>query len=199
MKRTAMRLCIVVLSLFLISAAAEKLSLSPDRVSTADQADGNNTAQIILSSDGIGSRQKLYTADEADWTSSDPGVAAAEDGMVSAVSPGTAMIQAYGKSSGELLLSVQVTVRELDTFSLPDSLTVLEAQALFGTDAERILLPESIQSIDPEAFANCARLLVLYIPADALPNRLFIGEQTVIYIDDSGVPFNGYVGHGHVI
>ena len=199
MMKKCLLFCAALLCLLVFFASADKGSSSNLLLAEELQETDGNMELLILAPSGIGSARKLYTAMEADWTSTDPDTVTALDGMITAVSPGTAVIQAHAKTTGELLRSVQVTVREMNTFSLPGSLTEIDSQALSGTDAERILLPDSIQSIDPDAFVNCPNLLVLYIPFHALPNALHIGEQTVIYINGSGIPFNGYIGIGHVI
>ena len=69
-----------------------------------------------------------------------------------------------------------------------DQAKELAAEALSGTAAERIILPDTVISVAPDAFAGCSRLRVLYIPAQALPAHLTLNGQTVVYTIEGPLP-----------
>lgn len=54
---------------------------------------------------------------------------------------------------------------QMRVLMLPDSLQTLEAEALAGTDSEAILVPSACASIGTDAFAGCAALRYVRVPA----------------------------------
>lgn len=136
----------------------------------------------VLAPSGIGSVRTLTCGGAAAWSSSDPSVATVENGKVTARGQGIAMINALD-TDGNRLDFFFVMVREMDTFTLPGGITTLDAEALAGTAAERIILPSGITEIAPDAFANMPNLQVVYIPSGALINGLELNGDTVIYTD----------------
>lgn len=65
----------------------------------------------------------------------------------------------------ELLPPVDLT--GLHTLTLPDSLQVLEQEALSGVDAEVIVIPLSCTTIGSRAFANCPKLKYIVFSPDS--------------------------------
>ena len=95
---------------------------------------------------------------------------------------GTATIRALD-ANGAALVQYNVSVREMDTFTLPTRITELSAEALAGTAAERVILPDGVTAIAPDTFANMPNLQVLYIPSGALISGLQVNGDTVVYTD----------------
>lgn len=53
----------------------------------------------------------------------------------------------------------------LTTLTLPEGLTTLEASALEGVAAQRVLLPAGLKTIESRAFADCPNLIYINLPA----------------------------------
>ncbi|MGN0996787.1 MAG: leucine-rich repeat protein, partial [Candidatus Ventricola sp.] len=86
-----------------------------------------------------------------------------EDGGVQLLAPGTATITAA--LPGGATLRQTITVDDESLFVLPASLTRLEDQALAGSQASIVLLPDGCLSIGAGAFAGCTELHRIEIPA----------------------------------
>ena len=88
---------------------------------------------------------------------------------------------------GELSQTLNVTVfKPMDSpdFILPESLNSIEAEAFNGGSMQVVKCPEGLSSIGSKAFANCAMLQEIYIPAfcDSIANDAFQGcGEFVIY------------------
>ena len=145
------------------------------------------TAELVLAASGYGANRTLVCDGAEEWVSSDESVAGVSNGLIYSVNPGQAVVEARD-GSGHTLLRVNVTVREMATLTLPAGLKELAAEALSGTAAERIILPDTVTSVAPDAFAGCSRLRVLYIPAQALPAHLTLNGQTVVYTIEGPLP-----------
>ena len=141
-----------------------------------------NEEEVTLTPSGIGSVRTLACDGAASWTSSNASAATVENGKVTAQGLGTATIRALD-ANGAALVQYNVSVREMDTFTLPTRITELSAEALAGTAAERVILPDGVTAIAPDAFANMPNLQVLYIPSGALISGLQVNGDTVVYTD----------------
>lgn len=86
------------------------------------------------------------------------------NGLVTAISPGTAAITAAatGKTTSA---TCTVTVRNLVYVALPASLTIIESEAFYGAAFEAVIIPEGCTTIGIRAFADCPNLVYVHIPA----------------------------------
>lgn len=146
-----------------------------------------NAEAIMLADSGYGSMYRLKAVLEPEgclsepvrWRSSDEGVVTVRTpGLVTAVSAGTAMIEAYTERG--VTARCQVTVLTgLGLTNLPEHAAAVEREAFEGCAAlQRVVVPERT-ALAGRAFADCAELLYVCFP----------GEKNVIEPDafmDSG-------------
>ncbi len=129
------------------------------------------------------------------WTSGSGAVSVA-DGVLTAVSAGSADVQC---SIGNLVFHLQVTVvGSLSTLQLPASLETVEESAFEGTAAVgRVILPASVQSIESLAFAQMPALRQLILPdaSVSLSGDCLSGSPGAVILyrngtpADSGIPY----------
>lgn len=87
-----------------------------------------------------------------------------EDEMIRAVAPGTATITVTARNSGKTA-KFTVTVTEAVTLNLPASLKAVSDESFVGMAASEIIIPDGCVSIGARAFADCANLTDVTIPA----------------------------------
>lgn len=120
------------------------------------------------------------TAAELDWTSDHPEIVNVQDGVLTAVSGGTATI------TGTLLdKSIECAVYVLENangLQLPAALTEIDEEAFRDNDSiQYALLPEHVSEIGDYAFADDDSLLLVYIPASVsvFGENIFDGSNAV--------------------
>ena len=59
-------------------------------------------------------------------------------------------------------------LRDMRVLRLPAMLTTIEAEAFVGADCEAIIIPDGVTAIGARAFADCAHLVYIRIPASAV-------------------------------
>ena len=81
-----------------------------------------------------------------------------------------------------------------DTIIVPESTETIQDAAFAGVDAERVILSDAVRVIGANAFANCPRLLYVYIPADVtdIDDTAFTGSDSVCILCIEGSPAAGY-------
>lgn len=62
-------------------------------------------------------------------------------------------------------VTVSVTLKELNVFTLPAALTEIDEEAFAGIAAEYVQVTENVTSIGSRAFADCKNLKQIAIPA----------------------------------
>jgi len=151
-------------------------------------------AELILSEYAVGNSVRLvaYNAgvditDIVEWVSSDPSVAAVENGCVTALGGGTAVITA--QIAEDVAVSCKVTVLDDVPFMcMPAMLdTVCDEAFLNAVSMKAVILHDNITAIGDRAFAGCTGLAVIRIP-DSVKT---IGESAFEGCDDLriyGVP-----------
>lgn len=106
------------------------------------------------------------------WATADPGVAVYYNGCVLGVGLGSTTLTVTAE--GGITASCTVTVvspQEKPAFGAPDfippqALKTVGEEAFAGIAATVIRLPQGVTEISSRAFADCAHLLQIYIPAD---------------------------------
>ena len=133
------------------------------------------------------------------FASSDESVAKVdENGMVTAVAPGTATITAAAGSG--ITAACTITVRDADTLMLPASLTTVGEGAFAGADMEVVILPDGAASIASRAFADCGRLTVVYMPDSItfIAEDAFEGSENIRFICASGSTAAAYAAKHNI-
>ncbi len=85
------------------------------------------------------------------WSSSDPDVASVDSGLVSALSPGTAVLTAACANFDDIQITLTISEQASTHFLLPASLCELSEEALSGTAADYITAGASLQVIGTNA------------------------------------------------
>lgn len=119
------------------------------------------------------------------FTSSDPTVATVdENGVIHGVGTGTAIITA--KAFSGLTATCTVTSEARNTFRLPKSLRIVNAETFMNANMEAVILPSGCTYIDHQAFAN-ARDLVIYMPDSVITfaDDVFSGCGKILFICES--------------
>lgn len=133
------------------------------------------------------------------FTSDNESVARADaNGMVTAVSPGTATVTATASSG--VTAECIVTVREPTRLVLPASLTVIEDEAFSGADFEMVVMPETMTSIGKRAFAECDRLVVVQMFDNiiTIAEDAFEGCKNVTFICNPGTKAAAYAAEHNI-
>ena len=167
-----------------------------------------SSCALYLTEGGFGGAYTLEATGDAEltstaaWSTSDAGVVTVQGGRLAAVREGTAIVTA---SAGDLTASCQVTVTALETVVLPDSLSLLDAQAFSGAGSiQCVLVPDAAVEIGAGAFENCPALRLIRIPASVehIADDAFAGAQQVRLSCPSGseaARFASEHGLDHVI
>jgi len=87
-----------------------------------------------------------------------------EDGSLEAVAPGVATITATS-FAGNNTATFSITVVRSKTLRLPAGTMCIKDEAFRGTDACAAIIPDGCESIGSHAFADCANLVRVEIPA----------------------------------
>ena len=172
-------------------------------VSPAINAFELNKNRINIFRTGIGSQYVLgYTIDPEDqadaivWESSNPSVAeVTQDGVVIGKGLGRTIITAYipGGPSDQCVVGVLGETNSAFV-ELPDELEIIEEEAFYGTQAERIHIKNNCRSIGASAFADSSSLRYVYIPASVIeisPNA-FDGDSNLCIICSSNSAAEAY-------
>ena len=131
-------------------------------------------------------RQQTLTAlmipveaqDDMTWTVVDDRIAAVADGVVTPKHAGATRITVTWAG---LTAECVIVVRGEDPLTLPASLHEIGEEAFAGSPAREIVLPEGVRRVGSRAFADCANLILVYMPDDVAE----IAEDAF----DSGVVF----------
>lgn len=122
------------------------------------------TPQISVT---IGSRTFKNAPGSYTLTSSDPSVISiADDGTLHLLAPGTATLTATSFCGDTV--SQTLTVSDKQIYVLPDSTTIIGAEAFSACPADKIIIPEGCTTIGARAFANCGELAEIVIPGSVL-------------------------------
>lgn len=124
------------------------------------------------------------------WESLKPAVAIVdENGLVTGVSEGTAMIKATCADTGTTIY-VRALVTARLTVTLPAGLTAIEAEAFMGDESIAVVnVGDEVLSIGSAAFKNCVNLEEIRIPATVTDIALDAfdgcGKLTIYCAEDS--------------
>lgn len=154
------------------------LDLSPATLTLSIGEDSSLTATVLPSD---ASNRTIR------WSSDNAAVATVNNGVVSGVAAGTAIITAT-TVDGNYTKECSVTVKEpTPDFTLPAALTEIGEEAFMGIHAERIQLHEGVTTIGKRAFANCSRLKSIFIPesTDQIAADAFAGAPADFVIHGS--------------
>ena len=100
------------------------------------------------------------------WATNNSAACTVDDGVVTAVGAGTAIITCAANDGSSVSVTCTVTVNEpVPDFILPAGLIEIEEEAFAGINAQRIIIPDGVQRIGKRAFAGCTKLKYIYIPA----------------------------------
>lgn len=104
------------------------------------------------------------------WTVEDPTVAVYQYGCVVPLAVGTTKITAAADNGVSAAAEIVVAVDDVPVFGNPDfvlpaQLTTIEESAFASAAFTVVKLPEGAKTIGSNAFANCAKLKQIYIPA----------------------------------
>lgn len=84
----------------------------------------------------------------------------------------------------------RIDLTGMTILKLPDSLNTIEPEAFAGTAAEVIILPDGCTSVGSKAFADCDNLVYVFVPASLegkLPDDVFDGCEGVQIIVKSSI------------
>lgn len=158
-----------------VSADRQRVTLGGrERVSVAVQAQGADEIRLFcLHYDANGN--PAYTVYDPVNAASAVMIYSEEDYRSTHLSEGTLRFYAaarYGQSWSGISNTVTVSVAEPEDnvmtapdLTLPASLTAIRDEAFRGISARRVLLPDNVAEIGDYAFADCASLEQIYIPA----------------------------------
>lgn len=100
------------------------------------------------------------------WATNNSAVCTVEDGVVSAVGAGAAVITCAANDGSGVSVTCNVTVNEpIPDFILPAGLIEIDEEAFAGINVQRITIPSGVEKIGKRAFAGCTKLKYIYIPA----------------------------------
>ena len=100
------------------------------------------------------------------WTSSNANVATVSNsGVVTARAAGTATITVTTMDGG---YTATCTVTVVPVLTLPSGLVEIDEEAFAGSAAVVVVIPQGCEEIGARAFADCANLTDIYIPASVL-------------------------------
>ena len=122
-----------------------------------------------------------------------------EDGLVTAVAPGFAVVTA---TVGSVSASVLVTAGSPPTLVLPADLAAIEPGAFQNTAAlEAVVIPEGCASIGARAFAGCPALRLVTLPGDiAIDETAFADCASVAFRCPLGSAAAAYAeAHGFAV
>lgn len=156
------------------------IAFDPARVEVAAGETVQLTANVSLR--GVELVNRFVT-----FESSDESVATVdENGLLTALRVGEVTVTA--RSSNGMTASCAVTVHISSVLTLPDSLTVIEAEAFAGMSAEKVVLPAGVTGIGSRAFADCASLRTVVIPGEtiAIADDAFDGCEGLTFVCAEG-------------
>ena len=105
-----------------------------------------------------GAARPLTCGEAITWSLDGEGVSLSADGILTAISEGTATLTAACRGFETCSISVTVTDEAPRAMTLPPALTVLEDEALTGSRATVIDLPEGLTLVGWRALADCPEL-----------------------------------------
>ena len=126
------------------------------------------------------------------WTTSDPAVAMVQDGLITAVSAGTAAITVSAEGVTD---SCNVIVLDHPSgLVLPKALTEIEEYTFRGGEFQYVRVSDNARTIGDLAFAGNDSLLFVYIPesVDLFGTDIFTGSENVRIFGKEGSPAMKY-------
>ena len=135
----------------------------------------------------IGSRVFKNAPGSYTLTSSDPSIISiTDDGALHLLAPGTATITATSFCGD--VVSQTLTVSDKRVYALPDSTTVIGAEAFIACPADKIIIPEGCTTIGARAFADCGDLAEIVIPesVSSIADNAFSGSTGVVILAPAG-------------
>ena len=81
---------------------------------------------------------------------------------------------------------------------LPASLRVVSSEAFSGTNAEYIILPESIESIDADAFAGLSQLRVIRVDSASFTPSAFPASENLLIVCAPGSAAEHYARENNI-
>lgn len=136
--------------------------------------------------------------DEIVFSSDAPGVAYAENGRVTAVSPGMSVIT-LSLPNGQTA-SISVLVKTEDVILLPAGITAISDEAFMNASSlQKIVLPDGVCEIGSSAFSGCAALCEIVIPesVSVISDTAFDGcGRLVIYLTENSYAHEYAEKHG---
>ncbi len=123
-----------------------------------------------------------------------------DNNMITAKAKGVDLVVIEVHGIPRKMIIVRVSDRVFDTYILPDQLVKIEEEAFSGSNAEKIVLPETCAAIGKRAFADCMRLEYLVISRNtiSISPDAFEGSTklTIIAPSDS---YAAFFAHQHGI
>ena len=124
-----------------------------------------------------------------------------EGGTLTFSAPGSVLVRAVAIDCGVVEARIWVGIMPESDYKLPESLTIIEEEAFYGSVIQGLIIPDSVKTIGPRAFANCLNLRgvelsseIESIADDAFENcpnlTIFAsrGSYAAMYAEDRGIP-----------
>lgn len=130
-----------------------------------------------------------YTAMEGiSYHSSDDAVASVSGGVLTPVGPGRAKITARCLGLAETVFTVEVTAGECRRLTLPQSLKSIEAEAFSGNAAlSHVIVPAGCESIAEGAFDQCTALKTVELPSTVQSLPASFTDAVVLCPEDAAL------------
>ena len=134
------------------------------------------------------------------FLSSDESVIAIEDGCLTPIGIGTAVVTARCLGLNEYSFSVSITEDECTFIRLPSSIMIIAGEAFYGDSRiSHVVLPDGINTIGSGAFNSCENLKTILIPSsvttigdNSFSNAVVMcyeGSTAHVFAGNSSIPY----------